>query len=179
MNSDQKILRKINNRKEIRDIQRLLCLIILVGIALIAILVIDMRCRSEARPLPDTEKVQMIVEDVEQATTLTTEERDLIERVVAAESRGEILEGQMAVAQVIKNRSELWGKSITEVVLAEAQFADPYQGEVSDLTKEAVSRVFDKGEIILKEPVTHFFSGEKPYWADNKLSIIGNHFFCM
>ena len=179
MNSDQKILRKINNRKEIRDIQRLLCLIILVGIALIAILVIDMRSRTNAIPLPATEKIQMVVEDEDQATTLTTQERDLVERVVAAESRGEIVEGQMAVAQVIKNRSELWKESITEVVLAKAQFAAPYPGEVSDQTKEAVSRVFDKGEIVFSEPVTHFFSGTDPYWASSKAcrGMIGRHKF--
>ena len=106
---------------------------------------------------------------------------ELIARVVAAEARGETLEGQMAVAQVIKDRSDLWGKSPEEIVLAPAQFADPYGGEIPEITWSAVESVFLDGERVFSEPVTHFYAYElcSPYWAEVKVSRgkIGGHEF--
>lgn len=106
---------------------------------------------------------------------------ELIARVVAAEARGESLEGQMAVAQVIKDRSDLWGKSPEEIVLAPAQFADPYGGEIPETTWDAVESVFLDGERVFSEPVTHFYAYEicSPYWAEVKVSRgkIGGHEF--
>lgn len=106
---------------------------------------------------------------------------ELIARVVAAEARGETLEGQMAVAQVIKDRADLWGKSPEEIVLAPAQFADPYGGEIPEITWNAVESVFLEGERVFSEPVTHFYAYElcSPYWAEVKVSRgkIGGHEF--
>jgi hypothetical protein len=101
---------------------------------------------------------------------LTPEERDLVERVTAAESRGEDLQGQMAVANVILDRSVLWDMPITDVVLADGQFADPYQGEISDSIHLAVANVFDGGVRVFEAPVTHFYddSISEPYWAEGK-----------
>ena len=114
----------------------------------------------------------------ENAYELTSEERDLIERVVAAEARGETLKGQMAVANVIKDRAELWDMTPTEVVTAKGQFAEPFQGEISEDTKLAVEIIFDKGIRVFKEPVTHFASNN-PWWAESKTVIgsIGVHTF--
>jgi hypothetical protein len=112
------------------------------------------------------------------AYELTQEERDLIERVVAAEARGETLKGQMAVANVIKDRAELWNMTPTEVVTAKGQFAEPFQGEISEDTKLAVEIIFDKGIRVFKDHVTHFASNN-PWWAENKTVIgsIGVHTF--
>lgn len=109
---------------------------------------------------------------------LTQEEREIIERVVAAEARGETLKGQMAVANVIKDRAELWNMTPTEVVTAKGQFAKPFQGEISEDTKLAVEIIFDKGIRVFKEPVTHFASNN-PWWAEHKAIIgkIGVHTF--
>lgn len=114
----------------------------------------------------------------ENAYELTSEEREIIERVVAAEARGETLKGQMAVANVIKDRAELWNMTPTEVVTAKGQFAEPYQGEISEDTKLAVAIVFDKGIRVFAEPVTHFASNN-PWWAEHKAIIgkIGVHTF--
>lgn len=114
---------------------------------------------------------------------LTTEERDLLERVVFAESGGEpTIESEMAVAQVILDRSQLWGKSVTEVILAPAQFGKPTQrAEVPERTKEAVRRVFDEGERIFPEPTTHFYAYNlcSPNWAETKVTrgVIAGHRF--
>jgi len=111
--------------------------------------------------------------------TLAAEERELIQRVVAAESRGEDLQGQMAVAQTILDRSELWDMTVTEVLTAPDQYAKPYQGEISDETKLAVANVFDGGLRVFQEPVTHFYTGAEPYWASEKVNrgSIGRHTF--
>lgn len=111
---------------------------------------------------------------------LTDKQRDLIERVVASEARGESLEGQMAVAQTILDRAELWNMSVDEVVTAPAQYAEPYNGTISDNTRIAVANVFDQGIRIFSEPITHFYSGDnEPYWTDNKVNrgSIGSHKF--
>jgi len=52
-------------------------------------------------------------------------EKILIARVVYSEARGEIFEGQVAVASVVLNRFEsgLFGRSIAKVVFASDQFA--------------------------------------------------------
>lgn len=105
---------------------------------------------------------------------VSPEELELVERVVAAEARGESLEGQMAVAQTIKDRSDLWGMTLTEVVTQPHQFAKPYSGTVSELTKEAVRRVLDGERIFGGEFITHFCeAGTKPYWTKNK-SLVGS-----
>ena len=72
----------------------------------------------------------------------------------------------MAVANVIKDRIELWNMTPTEVVTAKGQFAEPFQGEISEDTKLAVEIIFDKGRVFEK-PVTHFASNN-PWWAENK-----------
>ena len=106
------------------------------------------------------------------------EEIELVERVVAAEAQGECIEGQMGVALVIADRAKLWNMTLTEVVTQPGQFADPFQGDISDLTKEAVYRTLELGERIFEGPVTHFDTGA-PWWATNKefIGSIGKHNF--
>ena len=108
-------------------------------------------------------------EEVEPYFPLTDEERDLVERVVAAEARGEKIEAQMAVAQTILNRAETRGQTVTEVCTAAYQFAKPYQGEVSEKTQDAVRFVFDDGAKVF-DKVTHFYATwiDPPYWTESK-----------
>lgn len=110
---------------------------------------------------------------------LTDEERNYIERVVASESRGEPYEGILAVAQVVRDRATLWNMPISEVLGADRQFASPYKGEVSEDVKMAVNEIFDNGTSHFAEPVTHFHSGQEPYWTAGKVNrgTIGNHQF--
>lgn len=109
-------------------------------------------------------------EEVEPYFILTDEERELVERVVAAEARGESIECQMAVAQTILDRAVSRGQSITEVCTAPYQFADPYQGDISEKTQDAVSLVFDNGAKVF-DKVTHFYASlliDPPYWTESK-----------
>lgn len=110
--------------------------------------------------------------------SLSPDERELVERVVAAEARGESIQGMQAVAQTIRDRSQLWGMSVTAVLTEPGQYAEPYQGEISSDVKNAVNAVFDDGEMIFDSPVTHFASND-PYWAEGKTcrGSIGRHTF--
>ena len=71
----------------------------------------------------------------------TTDEIDLLERVVAAEARGEEYDGQVAVAAVVLNRYEREGGrlTLTQILESKNQFATPYGGEVPSSVKKAVA----------------------------------------
>jgi spore germination cell wall hydrolase CwlJ-like protein len=110
---------------------------------------------------------------------LSDSDRDLIERVVAAEARGEAYIGQAAVAEVIFNRAYFWDMTVSEVATAKGQFAKPYQGEITESIKEAVSEIFDKQELSL-DGATHFHADYiNPYWSKGKefVTQIGVHRF--
>jgi spore germination cell wall hydrolase CwlJ-like protein len=103
---------------------------------------------------------------------LSTTERELIERVCMAEANS--IDGMMAVAQVIHNRSALWNMTPLEAVTQDGQFAEPIQGEISAEAVQAVWAVFDEGMRAFDSNVTHFHSGsEEPYWTENK-TFVGN-----
>lgn len=90
---------------------------------------------------------------------LTEYERDLVERVVTAESGNQTLDGQMAVAQCILNTAEAMDLRPDAVVLAPNQYADPAAREqVTDSVREAVRRVFDDGERVTEEPIRFFYA---------------------
>ena len=122
--------------------------------------------------------------EIEQKTAffeLTDEQRDLVERTVAAEARGEPLEGQQAVAQTIYQRC-IDGNLTIEEVLIPGQYASPYNGEISDTTKEAVSLVFDLGVMAVSEPIMAFYAPAygTSGWHENRLEYvteIGAHRF--
>lgn len=99
---------------------------------------------------------------------ITDEERELAERVVAAEARGESMECMMAVAQTIRDRSITRKQSVTEVLTAANQFAAPYSGEITERIEDAVSFVFDEGISVFDYPVTHFYAShliDPPDWT--------------
>lgn len=110
---------------------------------------------------------------------LTAAEREMIERVVAAEARGESFEGQAAVAEVIYNRCTNRGQSVEQVIWADKQFAYPYGGEISQDTKEAVAAVFDY-ELLNLDGAEYFHADYvTPSWADDfeEVCHIGGHIF--
>lgn len=110
---------------------------------------------------------------------LTAAEREMIERVVAAEARGESFEGQAAVAEVIYNRCMNRGQSVEQVIWADKQFAYPYGGEISQDTKEAVAAVFDY-ELLNLGGAEYFHADYvTPSWADDMQEVcrIGGHIF--
>lgn len=101
---------------------------------------------------------------------ITDDERELIEKVVAAEARGESIECMMAVAQVIRDRCITREQSVTEVLTAPNQFSAPYEGKITDRIKDAVAFTFDEGHSTFEYPATHFYAShliEAPDWTEN------------
>ena len=128
------------------------------------------------------EEAAAYLEDGERIYLLTEDERALVIGIVAAEARGESLEGMMAVAQTIRDRAVTRGQDIETVCLAAYQYAEPYDGPVSDMLKDSVMFVFDEGHSPLAYPTTHFYAHEEiapPDWTYEKevRGIIGGHTF--
>jgi spore germination cell wall hydrolase CwlJ-like protein len=128
-------------------------------------------------PAPSSANAALLGET--KAQPFTPAEIDLMQRVVAAEARGESAAGQLAVCEVILNRSALWGMSVTQIMTARGQFARPYRGAISESVKTAVQMAI-AGERVFDKPVTHFHETSiTPYWAASKTFAgrIGGHKF--
>ena len=106
-------------------------------------------------------------------------------RVVAAECRGEPLDGIMAVAQVIRERADAKGKTPEEIVKEKYQFAEPASmDKVNDNVREACERVLIKNESVTDKPIKYFYStvgGFVSTTHEKKTYVmtIGNHKFFM
>lgn len=111
---------------------------------------------------------------------LTDAERDIVERVVMAEAEGEGFDGQRLVAQCILNTAEAMDLRPDEVVLAPNQYASP-AAEASQEVKDAVSAVFDDGDMVTNEPIRWFYNDKLVYseWHEGKRFVMyfGNHKF--
>lgn len=86
-------------------------------------------------------------------------EEELLVRLVIAESGNQPYEGQVAVAQVVCDRYVAgFGDSITDVIYAKNQFAEPYSKDISDypLASKAVHAVLYEGERAFIETTLFF-----------------------
>lgn len=121
-----------------------------------------------AKQRPDYQEY-IKTESVEQ--WLSDHDRNIIERVVAGEARGESFYGQLAVAQTIHDRAMLSGMNPADIATQPYQYAEPYQGEISESVKLAVVYIFDRGIMIFDEPTTHFYATwiDEPYWTADKV----------
>lgn len=109
---------------------------------------------------------------------------DYVVGVVAAESRGEPYEGQVAVAQCILETSKKTLLNPEEVVKMKNRYASPCKTqEEKDLVMDACIDVFIHGEKAFDEPIEYFYSTRGGFvsdWHENNLeyvATIGNHKF--
>lgn len=109
---------------------------------------------------------------------------DYVVGVVAAESRGEPYEGQVAVAQCILETSRKQMITPEEVVKMKNRYASPCKNEnEKDLVVDACIDVFIHGEKAFDEPIEYFYStfgGFVSDWHEKNLeyvATIGNHKF--
>ena len=114
---------------------------------------------------------------------------EYVMRVVAAESRGEPYEGQLAVAQCIRETSERTTMTPEEVVKqvnknGTRQYAQPVDiSVVTDSVRDACCAVFVHGVSATDEPIRYFYSTASGFysaWHENRLEYvmtIGNHRF--
>ena len=113
------------------------------------------------QPMPEVD-----VSELESTTpryALTVSERDIVERVVMAEAGGEGFDGQRLVAQCILNTAEAMDMRPDEVVTAPNQYAAPAE-HASEMVMDAVSAVFDDGDMVTDEPIRWFYA---PRYVDS------------
>ena len=117
---------------------------------------------------------------------LTETDRKTIQYIVAGEAKGEPIEGKMAVAQCILNGMVKSGWS-AERVRIEYQYSG-WDDELENVNPEAwaevveaVSRVFDDGELISDKPILYFYAPDitSSSWHEslNHAVTIGGHRF--
>ena len=117
---------------------------------------------------------------------LTKAERKTIQYIVAGEAKGESMEGKMAVAQCILHGMVKSGWS-AERVRIEYQYSG-WDDELENTNPEAwaevveaVSRVFDDGELISDKPILYFYAPDitSSSWHEslNHAVTIGGHKF--
>lgn len=163
---------------------------VLVALVVLFLALQDRSEAAEIEPEPVTAEViqydpppqpmpEIIVPEVRYA--LTDAERDLVERVVMAEAGGEGFDGQRLVAQCILNTAEATDMRPDEVVTAPNQYAAPAE-HASEMVKDAVSAVFDDGDMVTDEPIRWFYAPRYVYsaWHENKAFVLeygGHRFF--
>jgi spore germination cell wall hydrolase CwlJ-like protein len=129
--------------------------------------------------------VKMVAADSVAARASTDRELDCLATAVWFESRGEALEGQLAVAQAVVNRarSGKWGKDVCGVIRAPRQFSfvpeRVQRGTETFTTAMAVARVAMMGLWHDIAEGAHSFHAArlKPGWRLTRVAKIGNHVF--
>lgn len=110
---------------------------------------------------------------------VTDKEYDLLLRVCMSEcggKYGEPLDGKIAVVETILNRSEIYGKTIEEVVYDQNQYSVADNGEPDETVRKAVdialiSNTYPDDMIYFRSGYYHSFG--TPYRK------IGNHYFSL
>ena len=141
---------------------------------------------------PEPEEEQELEESLVQQEARMPEfgyDYEYVMRVVAAESRGEPYEGQLAVAQCIRETSERTMMTPEEVVKqvntnGTRQYAQPVDiSVVTDSVRDACCDVFVHGISATDEPIRYFYSTASGFysaWHENSLEYvmtISNHRF--
>lgn len=119
--------------------------------------------------------------------TLSSQEKDLMARLVHAEAKGEPFEGKVGVAVVVLNRvdSEKFPNTVTEVIKAKGQFSPVANGSInkpaSAESKKAVNQAIALQHTSTK--ATFFYNPKKTNdkWIKSLpvISRIGNHNFAV
>ncbi|NLL43231.1 MAG: LysM peptidoglycan-binding domain-containing protein [Firmicutes bacterium] len=137
--------------------------------------------------LPADAKLRTLAPD-ETIVPISSQEKELLTRLVYAEARGESLEGQIAVAAVILNRvqSSRFPDNVWDVIHQPGQFTpierNTLPQTVGDTTREAVNRALrgedpTGGALFFYNPQT---TQAADYWATKPvIKRIGNHNFTL
>lgn len=138
-------------------------------------------------------KIDSMLYQTDHRISISDSDRECVEKNIFHESRGEPLEGKIAVAQVTFNRLNdgRWGQSLCDVVFAKSQFswtlnsAKRNQAPVGpqwEESKQALKNYLSGVRVTNLERGTHFHAiwiDHPPAWASKKqeLAKIGQHVF--
>lgn len=136
-----------------------------------------------------TEKADSVSpEETSSRSSISKKERNLLERLVEAEAKGESLTGKIAVANVVLNRvkDEDFPDTITEVIMQKRQFSPVASGSINNQPSEesriAVQKAVDEGYKVFGDNVLYFCNldiATSDWMAKNKevAMKIGKHTF--
>lgn len=144
----------------------------------------DDRVMAETVAIPNT-GLPALVQMVAAAPAATDAELDCLATAVWFESRGETLEGQLAVAQAVVNRAKSgkWGKGVCGVIKAPRQFnfnaARVQRSTATFTTALAVARIAAAGLWHDIAAGAHSFHAARlnPGWRLTRVARIGSHVF--
>lgn len=120
--------------------------------------------------------------------SFSSEERDLLAKLIHAEARGETLEGQVAVGAVVVNRvkSDLFPNSIKEVIYQTGQFTPVDRGVLPIIPQNSAVEAADRA-LAGDDPTQgalYFYNPEitaaPEFWESRPvIKQIGNHNFTL
>ncbi len=142
---------------------------------------------QSAEPEKETQEIEQAKEKEQEksAVSISNEEKDLLERLVEAEAKGESYEGKVAVATVVLNRvgSSQFPDSITKVINQKNAFSPVQNGEInkpaSNEAKQAVEEALTRKDRL--HDSIYFYNPEiaTDDWIRTRdvVKTIGNHVF--
>ena len=120
--------------------------------------------------------------------TLTTEEKDLLARLVMAEARGEPFEGKVAVVAVVLNRIKhpSFPNTVREVIMEPGQFLSVENGMIK-MTADEGARLAVEKALLGEDPsggALFFYNPRKStalaWWQTRTITaVIGDHNFAI
>jgi len=136
-----------------------------------------------------SQKMEHLATDASsKCSAISASERELLERLVEAEAKGESLVGKIAVVNVVLNRvrNEDFPNTITEVIMQEGQFTPVANGSINNTPSEesilAVKKAVDEDYKVFGTDVLYFCNKKTAtnrWMIKNREEVmtIGNHTF--
>lgn len=127
--------------------------------------------------LPEPEKVEQVIPEVRMSTfrTYTQEDQAILEGIARAEANNQGVEGMLLVMNVVMNRCDRSGQSISEVVYAPNQFYTAGMCEGNDESFKALMLLMQ--DVDYSQGALYFCSTGWNQYGNEHLFKFGDHYF--
>ena len=127
--------------------------------------------------LPEPEKTEQVIPEVRMSTfrTYTAEDQAILEGIARAEANNQGVEGMLLVMNVVMNRCERNGQSISEVVYAPNQFYTQGMCEGNDESFKALMLLMQ--DVDYSQGALYFCSTGWNQYGNEHLFKFGDHYF--
>ena len=127
--------------------------------------------------LPEPEKTEQVIPEVRMSTfrTYTQEDQAILEGIARAEAGNQGVEGMLLVMNVVMNRCDRSGQSISEVVYAPNQFYTAGMCEGNDESFKALMLLMQ--DVDYSQGALYFCSTGWNQYGNEHLFKFGDHYF--
>lgn len=127
--------------------------------------------------LPEPEKEEQVIPEVRMSTfrTYTQEDQAILEGIARAEANNQGVEGMLLVMNVVMNRCDRSGQSISEVVYAPNQFYTAGMCEGNDESFKALMLLMQ--DVDYSQGALYFCSTGWNQYGNEHLFKFGDHYF--